>query len=86
MAGLEYGVSVTDGCVGWQETQDILDNLAASVRARRASKHQAVVTVETVHPSLNEIVRTSMHTRRRSSQVADFMEKLLHGATPVEMV
>lgn len=87
MAGLEYGISVTDGCIGWTETQEILENLAASVRARRTAGHQAVVTVEPVsHPTINEIVRTSNRTRRRSSQVTDFVEKLLHGTAPVEMV
>ncbi len=33
---LKYGVSVTDACVGWEETLGILDTLAAGVRARRA--------------------------------------------------
>ncbi|ROV97533.1 hypothetical protein VSDG_04523 [Cytospora chrysosperma] len=79
MAGLEYGVSVTDGCVGWQETQDVLENLAAAVRARRASKHQVVAPVETGHTSLNGIARTTARTR-------DFVEKLLQGAAPVELV
>lgn len=79
MTGLEYGVSVTDGCVGWQETQDVLENLAASVRARRASKHQVVAPVETGQMSLTGIARTTARTR-------DFMEKLLQGTTPVEMV
>ncbi len=35
---LRYGVSVTDACVGWEETLAILDTLAAGVRARRAAK------------------------------------------------
>jgi 3-deoxy-7-phosphoheptulonate synthase len=32
---LVYGQSITDGCVGWEETVVILDELAAAVRARR---------------------------------------------------
>jgi 3-deoxy-7-phosphoheptulonate synthase len=32
---LVYGQSITDGCVGWEETVVILDELTAAVRARR---------------------------------------------------
>lgn len=32
---LEYGKSITDACIGWNETITVLDDLAASVRARR---------------------------------------------------
>ena len=35
---LTYGQSVTDGCIAWEESVPLLDNLAASVRQRR-SKH-----------------------------------------------
>ena len=34
---LEYGVSITDGCIGWDETVTLLDALAAAVRQRRAT-------------------------------------------------
>ncbi len=36
---LEYGKSITDGCLGWDDTVTLLDNLAQGVRARRL-KHQ----------------------------------------------
>ena len=32
---LAYGMSITDGCIGWDETRAMLDGLAAGVRARR---------------------------------------------------
>ena len=32
---LEYGVSVTDGCIGWEETERIVENAAALVREAR---------------------------------------------------
>ncbi len=32
---LAYGVSITDGCISWDETRAMLDGLAAGVRARR---------------------------------------------------
>ncbi|MEI8037983.1 MAG: 3-deoxy-7-phosphoheptulonate synthase [Verrucomicrobiota bacterium] len=35
LASLTYGQSVTDACIGWNETLDTLDVLAAAVRARR---------------------------------------------------
>ena len=33
---MEYGVSITDACIGWQETETILASLAHSVKLRRA--------------------------------------------------
>jgi 3-deoxy-7-phosphoheptulonate synthase len=33
---LVYGQSITDGCIGWDTTVEVLDGLAAAVRARRA--------------------------------------------------
>lgn len=33
---LTYGQSITDGCIGWETTVQVLDDLAAAVRARRA--------------------------------------------------
>jgi 3-deoxy-7-phosphoheptulonate synthase len=33
---LTYGQSVTDACLGWEETVPVLDRLAAAVRQRRA--------------------------------------------------
>jgi 3-deoxy-7-phosphoheptulonate synthase len=34
-AQLTYGQSITDGCIGWEATVEVLDGLAAAVRARR---------------------------------------------------
>lgn len=34
---LAYGVSITDGCIGWEDTVPVLDELADAVRVRRAS-------------------------------------------------
>jgi 3-deoxy-7-phosphoheptulonate synthase len=34
---LTYGQSITDGCIGWDDTVTLLDTLAESVRARRAA-------------------------------------------------
>jgi 3-deoxy-7-phosphoheptulonate synthase len=36
-AALTYGQSITDACMDWDTTVDVLDGLAASVRARRAA-------------------------------------------------
>lgn len=35
---LKYGVSITDGCVGWDTTVDMLKNLSAAVQKRRELK------------------------------------------------
>jgi 3-deoxy-7-phosphoheptulonate synthase len=32
---LAHGVSITDGCVGWEGTEEVLRELAAAVRERR---------------------------------------------------
>ena len=34
-AALEYGQSITDGCIGWNDSVGVLDTLGAAVRARR---------------------------------------------------
>ena len=33
--GLKYGVSITDACIGWDTTEEVLEILAQSVRKRR---------------------------------------------------
>ena len=35
LADLAYGQSITDGCIGWDETVDVLAELASAVRERR---------------------------------------------------
>jgi len=35
---LEYGKSITDGCLGWEDSVEVLEMLAQAVRARRAQK------------------------------------------------
>jgi 3-deoxy-7-phosphoheptulonate synthase len=35
---LSYGQSITDACLGWETTADVLADLAGAVRARRASQ------------------------------------------------
>jgi 3-deoxy-7-phosphoheptulonate synthase len=37
LADLTYGQSITDGCIGWDDSLAILENLAAGVRARRVA-------------------------------------------------
>jgi 3-deoxy-7-phosphoheptulonate synthase len=34
-AGLKYGVSITDACIGWEDTEKTLEVLAAAVKQRR---------------------------------------------------
>ena len=33
---LKYGVSITDACISWAQTEPVLHTLAGAVRARRA--------------------------------------------------
>jgi 3-deoxy-7-phosphoheptulonate synthase len=34
---LSYGVSITDACLGWDDSVAVLDQLAEAVRQRRAA-------------------------------------------------
>lgn len=34
-SGLKYGVSITDACIGWEDTESVLETLAKAVRKRR---------------------------------------------------
>jgi 3-deoxy-7-phosphoheptulonate synthase len=33
---LTYGQSITDGCIGWEDTVDVLHSLAQAVASRRS--------------------------------------------------
>jgi 3-deoxy-7-phosphoheptulonate synthase len=35
-AVLDYGCSITDACLGWDDSAEVLETLAAAIRARRA--------------------------------------------------
>jgi 3-deoxy-7-phosphoheptulonate synthase len=37
---LAYGVSITDACLGWEETVKLLDTLAEGVRKRRVAREE----------------------------------------------
>ena len=39
---LAYGQSITDGCIGWEESVAVLERLAAAVRTRRALPREEV--------------------------------------------
>jgi 3-deoxy-7-phosphoheptulonate synthase len=41
LANLTYGQSITDGCIGWEDSLSILEILAAGVRARRVALAKA---------------------------------------------
>lgn len=34
-SGLKYGVSITDACIGWEDTEAVLETLATAVARRR---------------------------------------------------
>ena len=38
---LKKGVSITDACIGWETTVDVLEQLAEAVRVRRKFKNHA---------------------------------------------
>ena len=36
ISNLEYGKSITDACISWPETVEILENLSVAVKDRRS--------------------------------------------------
>lgn len=42
ICGLRRGVSITDGCIGWDTTVEVLENLAQAVRDRRQANYARV--------------------------------------------
>lgn len=34
-SGLKYGVSITDACINWEDTESVLENLAQAVYKRQ---------------------------------------------------
>ena len=39
---LTYGQSITDGCIGWEDSVAVLERLDAAVSARRAHRDEVV--------------------------------------------
>ena len=42
--GLKYGVSITDACIGWDDTEQVLEMLATSVKTRREKLGDVKIT------------------------------------------
>ncbi len=47
-AGLKYGVSITDACIGWEDTETVLAELASAVAERRKKLGKVEVAVNGV--------------------------------------
>ena len=50
--GLKYGVSITDACIGWEDTESVLELLASAVKKRRevpAINGHALSSIRWVH-------------------------------------
>ena len=48
---LRYGQSITDGCIGWDTTVEVLQRLADAVRVRRAASREPRVAVNGYAPA-----------------------------------
>ncbi|CAL5868907.1 uncharacterized protein PFLUO_LOCUS3134 [Penicillium psychrofluorescens] len=68
LAGLQYGVSVTDGCISWKETELVLDELAAAVRMRQAVLPKPVA----LHSRRRSSVQQSMEKLRPNISILEF--------------
>ena len=49
-SALKRGVSITDACIGWDSTVEVLEQLAEAVRARRALQSQRANGSNGVNP------------------------------------
>lgn len=49
-AGLKYGVSVTDACIAWDATVEVLDRLRQGVRGRRENVRRRARGLEELKP------------------------------------
>ncbi|KAK4143698.1 uncharacterized protein C8A04DRAFT_28691 [Dichotomopilus funicola] len=90
LSGLEYGVSVTDGCVGWEETETILEQLANSVKTRRAGAEVTVQEVEVEEEELevearNTVVEVVQARDTRRSSFHQLIEKIRPAITTMEI-
>lgn len=61
---MKYGVSITDGCVGWLETESILELLAAAVRQRQ----EASVTSSPVGESIVTMIAGQPYEEKHTVQ------------------
>ena len=48
-AGLKYGVSITDACINWEDTEKVLERLAKAVKKRREGAEMPNGHTETVN-------------------------------------
>lgn len=56
-AGLKYGISVTDACIAWDATVEVLDRLRKGVQGRRESVRRRARGLEQLRaPSENGII------------------------------
>eukprot|EP01070_Trichotokara_eunicae_P006403 Trichotokara_eunicae@DN4969_c0_g1_i9.p3 len=58
---LHYGVSVTDGCIGWEETEELLDEFYHGVMEARTKIDlpNAKRTVEVWHEDKSKKIKTN---------------------------
>ena len=59
--GLKYGVSITDACIGWEDTESVLETLAKAVRKRRDILGANERTEINGHAETNGHVETNGH-------------------------
>jgi 3-deoxy-7-phosphoheptulonate synthase len=37
LSDLKYGVSITDACIGWEETEELIDRAAGELKSNQAA-------------------------------------------------
>jgi 3-deoxy-7-phosphoheptulonate synthase len=52
-AGLKYGVSITDACIGWEDTEKVLEVLANAVKKRQEVLGVGEVPIVNGHAETN---------------------------------
>lgn len=64
---MKYGVSITDGCVGWPETESILERLADAVRRKQEASATSSPVGESIVTMISGQAYEGKHTVQEHS-------------------
>src|SRR5690606_37960396 len=69
---LQYGQSITDGCIGWETSEAVLERLANSVKASRVNRvtrgtWQGLAATMACHAGHARLVAVALAARSRAS-------------------
>ena len=78
-------MSVTDGCVGWEETEAILEELTGAVKARRNAAAEPKEVAPVAEALSNTVVGAMQTSHTRRSSFHQLIEKFRPPITSMEI-